>query len=220
MGQRADATLPATISQTRLVTSTGKPFDLADLRGKVVVVSDMMTLCQETCPLDTANVVAAARAAEQDGDGQRVQFVSVTIDPGRDTVSRLAAYRDLYRPAPADWTVATGSKATLARFWHTLGVYIHRVRDTAPVPRDWLTHRPLTYDLTHSDEVFFLGTNGNERFLLEGAPHVARGAPIPDRIRSFMDAAGRRNITHPDRLAWTLPQELDVLSWLLNKRIS
>jgi hypothetical protein len=35
-----------------------------------------------------------------------------------------------------------------------------------------------------------------------------------------MDAAGRRNVTHPDRLAWTLPQELDVLSWLLNKRIS
>jgi protein SCO1/2 len=122
VGQPADATLPASVARADLVASTGKPFKIADLRGKVVVISDMMTLCQETCPLDTANVVAAARAAERDGFGNRVEFLSVTIDPERDTVSRLAAYRRLYRPAPADWTAATGAATTLSSFWRTLGV--------------------------------------------------------------------------------------------------
>ena len=67
-----------------MVSSSGHWFNLGSL-GKIVVLSDMMTLCQESCPLDTANVVAAARSIEKAGLGDRIQFVSLTIDPGRDT---------------------------------------------------------------------------------------------------------------------------------------
>jgi protein SCO1/2 len=211
---------PATVRDTTLVSSTGARFDLAQLAGKVVVISDMMTLCQETCPLDTANVVAAARAVQRAGLAGTVAFLSITIDPERDTVARLAAYRRLYSTAPADWQTATGAPVALPRFWRTLGVYIQQVPDTPPAPRDWLTGTPLSYDLTHSDEVFFLGRGGHERFLLEGAPHVAAGAPLPPTLRRFMDAQGRRNLAHPDSEAWTLPQELQVISWLAGHRIT
>jgi len=204
---------------TTLVSSTGARFDLQQLAGKVVVISDMMTLCQETCPLDTANVVAAARAVQHAGLSSHVAFLSITIDPGRDTVARLAAYRKLYGATPADWQVATGAPAALAAFWKTLGVYIQKVPDTPPAPRDWLTGKPLTYDLTHSDEVFFLDGHGHERFLLEGAPHLGAGAPLPATLRNFLDATGRANLTHPDANDWTLPQELQVLSWLAGQAI-
>jgi protein SCO1/2 len=103
--------------------------------------------------------------------------------------------------------------------WKQLGVYIERVPDTPPAPRNWRTGQPLTYDLTHSDEVFFLDRQGHERFLFDGAPHVAPGAPVPAALSKFLDAQGHKNLTQPDSLAWTLPQELDVLSWLTDREI-
>jgi hypothetical protein len=33
-----------------------------------------------------------------------------------------------------------------------------------------------------------------------------------------MDASGKHNMAHPDSLAWTLGQELHVMSWLLDRR--
>jgi protein SCO1/2 len=219
VGQRIDAALPGAVTAPVLVASTGRRVSLASLSGRVLVVSDMMTLCQETCPLDTANVVAAAQAVERAGLGSKVEFLSISIDPRRDTPERLAAYRKLYAPAPADWLVATGTSAQLASLWKALGVYIQRVPDTPPAPRDWLTGTPLTYDLTHSDEVFFIDRRGHERFVLDGPPHVSSGAPIPARLKKFLDGDGRQNLTHPNTHAWTLPQELQVLSWLLGHRI-
>ena len=68
--------------------------------------------------------------------------------------------------------------------------------------------------------MFFIDAHHRERFLLEGAPHLAAGTSIPPALARFMDATGHRNITHPDPLAWTLPQELDVLSWLTQHRIA
>jgi hypothetical protein len=38
-------------------------------------------------------------------------------------------------------------------------------------------------------------------------------------LAKFMDATGQANLTQPDAQAWTLPQELDVASWLLDRRI-
>lgn len=219
VGQQADAALPATVTAPVLVTSSGRRFDLASLAGKVIVVSDVMTLCQETCPLDTANVVQAAHAVERAGLGSKVEFLSITIDPQRDTPQRLAAYRTLYDPAPANWIVATGTDEQIASLWKALGVYIERVPDQPPAPRDWLTGKPLTYDLTHSDEVFFIDQHGHERFVLEGAPHVAPGAPLPEKLKKFLDDTGDKDLTQPDAQAWTLPQELQVVSWLVGRRV-
>ncbi|HZD71137.1 MAG TPA: SCO family protein [Actinomycetes bacterium] len=87
VGQQVDAALPSAVSGTVLVTSTGQHVDLASLAGKVLVVSDMMTLCQETCPLDTANIVAAAQAVERAGLGGKVQFGFLDDDGQRLSVS-------------------------------------------------------------------------------------------------------------------------------------
>lgn len=220
IGQPVNAPLPAAISDAVLVSSSGQRFTIASLRGKVVVVSDMMTLCQESCPLDTADVVAAARAAARDGLSKKIVFLSITIDPKRDTLPQLAAYRRQFAPPPADWITATGAPDALHALWKAFGVYIQRVPDHPPVPRNWRTGKPLSYDLTHSDEVFFLDQHGRERFVLDGVPHLAPGAKIPPTLNRYLDAKGHHNVTSPSRMAWTLPQELKVLSWLTGRRIT
>jgi protein SCO1/2 len=220
VGQQLDQPLPQAVLRAPLTTSAGKQLTLASLAGRVVVISDMMTLCQETCPFDTANVVAAARAVEAAGLGDRVEFLSITVDPARDTTAQIAAYRKLFPQPPADWVTLTAAPQTLSRLWADLGVYIQKVPDTPPYPRNWATGAPLTYDITHSDEVFALDDTGHERFILEGAPTVSAGTPIPKALRTFLDADGRQALAAPDALAWTLPQELQVISWLTARSVA
>jgi protein SCO1/2 len=218
VGQRLDRAVPGTIADAHLINSAGRPVTLASLRGRIVVISDMLTLCQGTCPLDTANVAAAARRVTAAGLGKRVAFLSITVDPERDVPRRLVAYRHQYAPAAVDWQAITGSPQTIHDLWKWLGVYRQRVPDKAPGPRDWLTDHRLTYDVTHSDEVFFLDATGQERFLLEGAPHISPGIIIPPRLKAFM-ARSHESSADPGPQSWTEPDELQVLSWLLDRKI-
>ena len=68
---------------------------LAAMRGQVVVLAGFLTLCQETCPLTTGNLLVMGRAVTAAGLGRRVRFAELTVDPGRDTPARLRAYRAL-----------------------------------------------------------------------------------------------------------------------------
>ena len=221
VGTRVDYSLPSAVLDAPLTTQSGQPVTLRSFRDKVLVISDTMTLCQETCPLDTATVAQTARDVDKAGFGKDVELLSITVDPGRDTPARLAAYRALYAPAPQNWLALTGSAVTVNRFWTALGVYRQQVKDPATgAPRDWLTGKPLTYDIFHSDEVFFLDGRLHERFILEGPPHLDSAAQIPSTLGTFMDAQGHRNVMHPDAEAWTEPQALGVLGWLTGHRIA
>jgi cytochrome oxidase Cu insertion factor (SCO1/SenC/PrrC family) len=219
-GQTTDVPVPSDVRNAELVESSGRQLTVGSLLGKIVVVSDAMTLCQGTCPLDTANIVAAARRVESAGLGRRVVFLTVTIDPTRDTADRLAAYRRLYAPPPGDWLALTGSAAALDRFWAELGVYRERAPEDESAGQDWLTGKPLTYDITHSDHVFFIDTHMHRRYTLDGPPHVAPGNPIPPALLAFLSAEGKRDLARPDAQAWTELQVVGVLSWLLDVRIS
>ena len=80
--------------------------------------------------------MAAADDAEESGLGAKIVFLSITVDPGRDTARRLAAYRRLYAPAPADWLTLTGTPTNVAALWNYFGVYTQKVPDTPPAPKD------------------------------------------------------------------------------------
>jgi protein SCO1/2 len=215
LGTRVDTAVPRSLLQLPLRDQDGRVRHLAEFAGKVLVVSDAMTLCQETCPLDTAELVQTARQVDAAGRGKDVAFLSITVDPERDTPARLAAYRGLFHHPPANWTLLTGSAADVHRLWKWFGVYWHKVpQKERRRPRDWLTGKPLTYDVTHSDEVFFL-RNGRERFVIEGMPHLASGSEIPRRIYRFMSAEGRHNVAHPHPYSWTSAQAARVVRWLL-----
>jgi cytochrome oxidase Cu insertion factor (SCO1/SenC/PrrC family) len=215
------AQLPGAVAAIPLEDSSGHRRTLSDFAGKVVVISDTMTLCQETCPIDTASLVQIAREADRAGLAKHVEFLTITVDPGRDTPPQLAAYRKLYAPAPSNWMTLTGTPAHVDRLWKYLGVYHHRVaEDDSPPPKNWRTGRPLTYDIEHSDEVFFVDAAQKERFILEGMPQLASRREVPAPMVAFLSAEGRRNLTHPSDAGWSEPQARTVLGWLTGKRVS
>lgn len=222
IGTQLDSAVPKSILDLPLTDSSGRTRRLSDFAGKVLVISDGMTLCQETCPLDTATVVETARQVDADGYGANVQFLTITVDPARDTVPQMAAYRSLYAAAGSvpDWAVLTGTPSNIGRLWKYLGVYTKKVPQDDPPPKNWRTGAPLTYDIEHSDEVFFLDRDASERFVLEGPPVVQNKSEIPKVIYHFLNTSGRQKLHHPEPTDWTEAQALQVLSWLLNKRVS
>ncbi len=95
---------------TVLVDSGGKAFDLARLKGKVVLVSFVYTTCNGTCPLTTA----ALSRVQKELDTAKlwkssVEFVSISLDPKRDTPEVLRRYARSFAADPAAWHFLTGA---------------------------------------------------------------------------------------------------------------
>jgi cytochrome oxidase Cu insertion factor (SCO1/SenC/PrrC family) len=211
-GTVLDADVPAAVLDAPLRDADGHPTSLAAWKGSTIVLSDAMTLCQESCPLVTASMVAAARELDRSGEGADVEFVSVTIDPRRDDDAHLRAYRAQFGRLP-HWTVLTGSPGVLDELWDRLGVWRHESRLDPPYPVDWVTGRPLPTDISHTDELIFIDPEQRFRFEMDGAGNV-QPSDVPRRIYRFMDDLGHRNATAPDPGAWTPQQVLDVLAWM------
>ncbi|MBO0828135.1 MAG: SCO family protein [Streptosporangiales bacterium] len=220
VGTRIDRALPSSLLRLPLEDAAGRRTSLAAYAGKVLVVDAAMTLCQETCPLDTANLVATARRVDRAGLAGRVEFVSITVDPERDTVPQLAAYRRLFAPPPGNWAPLTGSPAVVNRLWDFLGVYRKRVAEGTPPAHNWRTGQTLHYDVQHSDDVFFLNGDGRLRFLIDGPGNVRPGTPVPASLRKFLNGDGHRHLAHPSAGSWTVPQALQVVSWLTGRKVA
>jgi protein SCO1/2 len=217
VGTRLDQPIPSALLHAPLVDSTGAVRHLSDFAGKVVVISDSMTLCQEACPIDTATLLQAARQTDQHPTAEKnVVFITLTVDPQRDTPAQLAAYRKQYAHGSSNvpnWMLLTGSAADVHAIWKFFGVYWQKVRQDEAV-RNWRTGQPLTYDVAHSDEVFFLDQDQRERYILDGIPTAPSGTPIPQRIMKFLSAEGRKNLRKSG--AWTANQAVDGIAWLLD----
>jgi protein SCO1 len=219
VGTALDAPVPASVASIPLTTASGARTSLAAFHGRPVLIADFMTLCNDVCPLISANVAAMARSLRADGYAGKVALLEITIDPQRDTPTRLRAYQKLYGGTLPGWTLLRADKAGTAALWKFFGVGYQRVKEGKPADIDWLTHKKLTYDIQHTDDVVFLDARGHERFVIDGSPLVKGG--IPATLRKVLTAQGVQNLEHPQPVAsWSVAQGMQVLSWLTDHRLA
>ena len=212
-GNTLDQAVPDGAASARLVDQDGRPFTLASLRGTTVVLAPVLTLCQETCPMTSANLHRAAAKAGGSGD---VVFLEVSVDPARDTVHRLHAYQQKYGALPG-WRLATGTPGAVTAFWKALGVSLEKVPTEEKV-RDWLTGKTLAhpYDVQHQDLVMIVGPSGRMRWIDVGRPD-ARGERLPSTLQAFLSDQGRQNYSHPGAggaSAWRVADVEQALAYL------
>jgi protein SCO1/2 len=196
-----------------LENERGGVTSLASYRGRVVVVAPFLTLCGEVCPLTTGAFEAMRRDVVRAHLGARVTFAEVTVDPARDTPARLRAFA---RMTGVHFPLLTGTPSQIARFWSFLGVAYWRTREGSPPDTDWLTGKPLTYDVEHTDGLFVIDASGHERVLDVGMPSV--DGHLSPALSKLLDARGRSELAHPLG-GWTIPQALDDLSRVLGRRV-
>jgi cytochrome oxidase Cu insertion factor (SCO1/SenC/PrrC family) len=92
-----------------LVSETGKPVSLAEMKGYVTVYDFIFTNCAGTCPVMTATMRRLTAKVDKDA---KVRFVSISVDPERDTPAVLRAYATKVRNDDR-WMFLTGDKATI-----------------------------------------------------------------------------------------------------------
>jgi cytochrome oxidase Cu insertion factor (SCO1/SenC/PrrC family)/thiol-disulfide isomerase/thioredoxin len=204
---------PRPVPSVPLIDQRGKPFSMSAWRGKWVILAPSMTLCHEVCPLTTGALMELTNDVRLAGLSNRVVIAEATVDPWRDSPSRLRAYRKL---TGANFQMLTGTKSEIARLWKFFGVYYARVPEDKPPDIDWLTHQPEKFDIQHTDALFFIDPAGQERIADEGMPEVqGQLSPV---LRSLLSAQGKQNLAHPE-LPWTSSEALDDLYFLMNRNV-
>ena len=203
---------PRKVPPIALIDEQGKPFSLSQWRGKWVVLAPSLTLCHEVCPMTTGALAQLTNEIRRAGLGGQVVVAEATVDPWRDSPPRLRAYRQL---TGANFPLLTGTQAQIHQLWKFFGVYYARVPQDNPPDEDWLTHKPETFDIQHTDGLFFIDPAGQERIAEQGMPSVANLSPA---LKALLNDQGRQNLGHP-QTPWTAAQALDDLYYLMNRNV-
>jgi protein SCO1/2 len=98
-----------------LLDTSGRAVRLSALRGRVVLLSFIYTYCATACPLLTQQMaLLQARLKDAGTRGDRVHFLSVTVDPMRDSADRFGHYTKRFGVDPEMWQFLRGGPEQLA----------------------------------------------------------------------------------------------------------
>jgi protein SCO1/2 len=100
---------PRVAPELNLQGSHGKELDLADYRGKIVILGFGFTSCPDICPTTLAVLAQARKKLGERAD--QLQIVYVTVDPQTDTAERMRKYLATFDPT---FVGGTGSDAARA----------------------------------------------------------------------------------------------------------
>lgn len=213
--------LPSEILQLSLLDENGSKFTLGDLSGKFVVAANMLTSCQEICPMTSANLVNIGQRVRAAGLADRVKVLAITVDGARDVPSRLKAYQELFNNT-TDWGLAGGTVKDLDALWTFFGAPAEMeemdAEELAALPKDWQTGKAATYDMMHNDLVMILDQDGNWAWMNLGNPKVENG--VPAALEKFLSEDGLKRLAAPSEPTWTVRSVLAALSTLTGTEIS
>jgi protein SCO1/2 len=101
---------------------------LTDLRGKVVAVTFIYTFCVDTCPVLTPMMSFIQDQLGADF-GAKIAFVSITVDPERDTPKVLKEYAQAFGANLAGWSFLTGPPDAIRDVTRRYGVFASKSTD-------------------------------------------------------------------------------------------
>jgi protein SCO1 len=154
------------VPDAKLVDETGRPVQLASMKGKVTVYDFIFTSCTGTCPIMTNNMRALTPKVARDAP---VRFVSISVDPMRDTPAVLADYAKRTRNDPR-WTFLTGNRDDIVK------VSVEGFKLAAGDPA------PGGEALLHSSKFAVADRNG----IIRGYYDAADGT-VPDQVAKVID---------------------------------
>ena len=95
----------------RLTDQAARPFGSDQLRGHAYVANFMFTSCPTVCKVLSRHLARVQQRTARLGD--RLQMVSISVDPVIDTPARLTEYGHRYGFDPQRWHFVTGEAPAL-----------------------------------------------------------------------------------------------------------
>ena len=147
-----------------LTDQLDRPAKSDDFAGKVVVADFIYTSCPDVCPLLSSRMQALqARLDEAHLLPDRVQLLSFTVDPARDTPPVLKAYAERYKANPASWRFLTGPEQYVIPLERQ---GFHLAADVAPgQPPE---ARSPQYTVVHASSILLIDKQWRVRAYLDG----------------------------------------------------
>src|SRR6195256_3656087 len=127
----------ATAPEFALTSQDEAQVTLADFRGRVVVVTFIFTMCTATCPVLTPMMSFVQDQLGSDF-GAKIAFVSITVDPERDTPDVLKEYGRAFGADLKGWAFLTGAPAAIRDVTRRYGAFASRTA-TGDVDHTFLT---------------------------------------------------------------------------------
>jgi protein SCO1/2 len=145
--------LGRTLGDYRFVDAKGATLDLADLRGKPLVISLIYTSCTHVCPMITQRLRQAVEEAQRLIGSDRFNVVTVGFDVRNDTPMRMAAFARAQGVDLPGWKFVSGDQASISGLARNLGFtyaavaggYVH-VAQTTIVDRNGQIYRHVYGD--------------------------------------------------------------------------
>jgi protein SCO1 len=125
-----------------LTSQDGKEVTLKDFRGMVLALDFIYTSCPDVCPMLTDKLARVQDALGAEF-GTSIVFVSITVDPKRDTPAVLKEYAEALGADLAGWSFLTGEPAAIRDVAHRYGVAV------APAADGQVDHTLLTTLIDH-----------------------------------------------------------------------
>jgi protein SCO1 len=133
LGSSAAAAAPApaprgpltpAIPNVPVLTHEGKTLRFYDdlVRGRIVVINMMYTVCTGICPVSTANLLQVQEALGP-RLGRDVFMLSMTLQPQFDDPAALRDYMKRYGVQPRGWTYLTGKPQDMEALRRGLGFF-------------------------------------------------------------------------------------------------
>ncbi len=157
-GKQVTDTLWHKTANITLVNQLGDTVSLYDIKGKAIVIDLFFTSCAGICPKLTRSMAKMQQSFINGGNSRNkidtsvVQFISLSIDPERDSVPILKNYADRFGANPDNWWFLTGNRDSIYSFiFNELKI-------------DKLSEEPVSTDFAHTS-----------RFALLDKEYISRG---------------------------------------------
>jgi len=135
---------PKPLTAFALADQANRVFDLASLKGKWSFLFFGFTHCPDVCPTALAELARVRDSIARSTPGaEDIQFVFVSVDPNRDSASKLGQYVDYFA---ASFLGVTGDNAQIGNLAGQLGA-AYQVA---------ITPEPENYSVVHTTAVFLL----------------------------------------------------------------
>ncbi len=161
------------VPEFELVERNGEAVTLGDLIGQVWVANLIFTHCGGTCPMMSVQMRSLQSVLPD-----AVRFVSITVDPARDTPEVLTEYANVYGADPERWLFLTGARDDIYRLSQE-GFHL-AVDDTFGSEIE---------PITHSTRFVLVDQQGRIRNYYDGTTQDSH-ALIEDDVRTLLAGAG------------------------------
>lgn len=166
LGSRLFQPAPGLLDGTRTITAYAAPRELPDfnlaqsdgtrlvpgeLRGHWTLVFLGFTTCPDVCPTTLMTLAGAQKQWEALPEAIRPRVLLVSVDPERDTPTRLGDYAASFHP---DTLAATGDLPALEKFATALGFVFRKA------PGATFDTNPQDYTVDHSAHLAVLDPQG------------------------------------------------------------